>query len=73
MTIIKHGNCRGDTIEFTCACGCVFHAQDKEYKVVSTDDGILGNKFYEVNCPECGGQIVIEARSAKIAFEHGRL
>lgn len=65
MKIIRHGNLRGDTIEFTCACGCVFLAEHNEYKVLTPDEGFY--KFYKVNCPECDEEIVIEASTAKRA------
>lgn len=66
MTIIKHGFHKGNTVRFLCPCGCMFDAEDTEYKVLKLD-GECPINFYQVNCPECNALITIDG--AKATFE----
>ena len=66
VVILKQGNLNRlkRTLRFECKkCGCVFDAEQDEYKSQYSQREMCG--WYEIKCPCCEGWVTVDDKEAK--------
>ena len=70
MRIIKPGRINKRTKLFTCDnCGCVFEADENEYKYCDYSTAMYYNSDAKCKCPSCGNDAYAEYRRREKASE----